>query len=44
MPPTFVLTHKSPHDAASRIAIQNASVNDVFKKTCPLVNTSHTLA
>jgi hypothetical protein len=32
IPPTFVLTQRSPEDAASKIAIQKASVRDVFRK------------
>ena len=35
IPPTFVLTTVNPHAAASRIAMQKASVNDVFKKISP---------
>lgn len=34
-PPTFVLVTRSPADAASRIAMQNASVRLVFKKISP---------
>lgn len=35
MPPTFVETTKSPHDAASRIVMQNASIRDVLRKIEP---------
>jgi hypothetical protein len=34
-PPTRVLTTNNPHDAASTIAIQNASVNEQFTKIFP---------
>ena len=43
IPPTLVLTQRRPHEAASRIAIQNASVKDVFKNIWPLHSTSLTL-
>ena len=32
IPPTLVLTTSNPQEAASTIAIQNASVNDVLRK------------
>ena len=35
MPPTFVLTQSNPQEAASRIAMQNASVNDGLRNICP---------
>ena len=42
IPPTFVETQSRPQDAASRIAMQKASVRDVFKKMWPLQSTSRT--
>lgn len=39
IPPTFVLTQSNPQDAASRIAIQNASVRLVLRKICPMLRT-----
>ena len=42
IPPTFVLTTSKPELAASTIAIQKASVKEVFKKICPLTITSLT--
>jgi hypothetical protein len=35
-PPTLVLTTNNPHEAASTIAMQNASVKEVFKNICPV--------
>lgn len=35
-PPTSVETTINPQQAASNIAIQNDSVNEVFKNMCPL--------
>mmetsp|Transcript_1320 Transcript_1320/g.2322 ORF Transcript_1320/g.2322 Transcript_1320/m.2322 type:complete len:208 (+) Transcript_1320:667-1290(+) len=42
-PPTFVDTTKRPQLAASKIAIQNDSVREQFKNTCPCRNTFATL-
>jgi len=42
IPPTSVLTQRRPQLAASRIAMQKASVRLVFKKICPLQSTSLT--
>lgn len=42
IPPTLVETTHNPHEAASTIAIQNASVKDVFKNIWPLLSTSLT--
>jgi hypothetical protein len=39
MPPTPVLTTYKPQLAASTIAMQNASVSDVFKKIWPWTST-----
>jgi hypothetical protein len=41
-PPTSVLTTNRPQQAASRIAIQKDSVNEVFRKIWPLHRTSLT--
>ena len=38
-PPTSVDTTKSPQHAASKMAMQKDSVNEVFKKMCPLHKT-----
>ena len=43
-PPTFVDTTNNPHDAASKIAIQNDSVKEQFKNICPRTNTFLTFA
>ena len=42
-PPTLVETTNKPHDAASTIAIQNASVKEVLRKIWPRTRTSLTL-
>jgi hypothetical protein len=41
-PPTLVETTNKPQEAASNKAIQNDSVNEQFKKICPLTKTSLT--
>jgi len=42
MPPTLVLTTNKPQQAASKIAMQKASVKLGFRKMCPLTKTSRT--
>ena len=42
IPPTLGLTTSNPQEAASTIAMQNASVKLVFKNICPLTSTSLT--
>ncbi len=42
IPPTFVETVKRPQLAASKIAIQNDSVRELFRKTCPRVRLRRT--
>lgn len=41
-PPTLVLTTKRPLLAASRMAIQNASVREALRKICPCCRVSQT--
>ena len=41
-PPTAVATTRHPHDAASRMAMQNDSVSDALRKMSPRRNTSGT--
>nr|AFK45826.1 unknown [Lotus japonicus] len=43
-PPTRVLTVNNPQLAASNMAIQKASVNELFKKICPDISTDRTCA
>ncbi|OMH83370.1 hypothetical protein AX774_g3130 [Zancudomyces culisetae] len=42
IPPTFVETTNKPHDAASTIPIQNASVRLVFRNISPKMRVSRT--
>jgi len=42
-PPTFVLTTKSPQEAASRIVIPKASIREVARNIWPRQSTSLTL-
>ena len=43
-PPTAVATTRHPHDAASRMAMQNDSVSEALRNTSPRRSTSGTLS